>query len=100
MISFNCVKRFKSGVSKKLGRSKRRSSLHSMPRGVEVLESRELLATFLVTNLRNYGAGSFRQAIIESNQRPGSDREPTPLTLMSPGRYGTARHRSLRSPIP
>jgi trimeric autotransporter adhesin len=44
-----------------------------MPRGVEVLESRELLATFLVTNLRNYGAGSFRQAIIESNRRPGAD---------------------------
>ncbi len=44
-----------------------------MPRGVEVLESRELLATFLVTNLRNYGAGSLRQAIIESNKRPGAD---------------------------
>src|SRR5271165_371741 len=73
MMSFNCVKRFKSGVSKKLARSKRRSSLHSMPRGVEVLESRELLATFPVTNLRNYGAGSLRQAIIESNKRPGAD---------------------------
>ncbi len=44
-----------------------------MPRGVEVLESRELLATFLVTNLRNYGAGSLRQAIIESNKRPRAD---------------------------
>ena len=44
-----------------------------MPCGVEVLESRELLATFLVTNLRNYGAGSLRQAIIESNKRPGAD---------------------------
>ena len=73
MMSFNCVKRFKSGVSKKLARSKRRSSLHSMPRGVEVLESRELLATFMVTNLHNSGAGSLRQAIIESNQQPGAD---------------------------
>ena len=35
--------------------------------------SRELLATFLVTNLRNDGAGSFRQAIIEANQRPGAN---------------------------
>ena len=73
MMSFNCVKRFKSGVSKKLARSKRRSSLHSRPRGVEVLESRELLATFTVTNLQNSGAGSLRQAIIESNERPGAD---------------------------
>ncbi len=69
----NCVNRFKSVLSKKLVRSKSRSSVRSTPRGVEVLESRELLATFLVTNLRNYGAGSFRQAIIESNQRPGAD---------------------------
>ena len=73
MMTFNCVKRFKSGVSKKLARSKRRSSLDSMPRGVEVLESRELLATFPVTNLQNSGAGSLRQAIIESNKRPGAD---------------------------
>ena len=44
-----------------------------MTRGVEVLESRDLLATFLVTNLRNAGAGSFRQAIIEANKQPGAD---------------------------
>jgi trimeric autotransporter adhesin len=39
--------------------------------GLEVLESRELLSTFAVTNLQNAGAGSFRQAIIESNAQSG-----------------------------
>ena len=38
---------------------------------LEVLESRELLATFTVTNLHNSGAGSLRQAIIASNAQAG-----------------------------
>ena len=42
-------------------------------RGLEVLESRELLSTFTVTNLHNSGAGSFRQAIIESNHQQGAN---------------------------
>ena len=42
-------------------------------RGLEVLESRDLLATFTVTNLKNAGTGSFRQAIIEANKQPGAD---------------------------
>ncbi len=42
-------------------------------RELEVLESRELLTTFTVTNLHATGAGSLRQAIIQSNSHPGPD---------------------------
>jgi trimeric autotransporter adhesin len=56
-----------------VARSTRRSSVRSKLRVVEVLESRELLATFAVTNLHNSGAGSFRQAIIDSNGQPGGN---------------------------
>ena len=41
--------------------------------GVESLESRELLATFTVTNLHAFGSGSLRQAIVASNKQPGAD---------------------------
>ncbi len=41
--------------------------------GFESLESRELLATFTVTNLHGSGPGSFRQAIVASNKQPGPD---------------------------
>lgn len=43
------------------------------PRDVEILERRELLTTFTVTNLHGSGAGSLRQAIIASNAHPGPD---------------------------
>jgi hypothetical protein len=42
-------------------------------RRLEVLESRDLLATFTVMNLQNAGTGSFRQALIEANKQPGAD---------------------------
>ena len=54
-------------------RSTRRSSNRSRLCAFEVLEHRELLATFTVTNLHNSGAGSLRQAIIESNGQPGAN---------------------------
>jgi hypothetical protein len=56
-----------------VARSTRRPSFRSKLRAVEVLESRELLATFSVTNLQNSGAGSLRQAIIDSNAQPGGN---------------------------
>src|SRR4051794_32616413 len=40
---------------------------------VMALESRELLSTVSVTNLNGSGAGSLRQAIIDSNKQPGAD---------------------------
>jgi len=67
LISFN------SGSSKRAARSTRRSTLYSNAHGVEVLESRQLLSTFTVTNLHNSGAGSLREAIIESNGQPGAN---------------------------
>lgn len=40
---------------------------------VEQLESRELLSTFVVTNNRNSGPGSLRQAIIDANATTAAD---------------------------
>ena len=44
--------------------------------GVESIEDRVLLATFLVSNLNDAGAGSLRQALIDANAVPGSATEP------------------------
>ena len=75
MMAPACVNRFRSGLSQALARSGRSSRPRSRPRrpDVDVLEGRELLATFTVTNLHNAGAGSLRQAIIEANEQPGPD---------------------------
>src|SRR5262249_51345413 len=40
---------------------------------VEVLEGRQLLSTFTVTNTDDAGPGSFRQAILGANANPGRD---------------------------
>ena len=37
------------------------------------MESRQLLATFLVTNTADSGAGSLRAAMLQANARPGPD---------------------------
>src|SRR5947209_4075316 len=65
--------RFGSALPNGLARSRRRDSLNSRPRGVEVLEDRQLLAGFTVTNLGDAGTGSLRQAIIDSNAHLGAD---------------------------
>jgi hypothetical protein len=54
-------------------RSKRRPRSRAETRSVEVLEGRQLLATFTVTNLGASGAGSLLQAIVLANQSPGAD---------------------------
>jgi hypothetical protein len=73
MMSVRCVGRFKSELSNTFSRPRRRASPRSRLRDVEVLEGRELLSTFSVTNLGNSGAGSLRQALIDSNARAGAD---------------------------
>ena len=80
MMQLGFVYRFKGPFKTRFARSTRRARRRSTMRGLEVLESRDLLATFTVTNLKNAGAGSFRQAIIAANKQPG----PTPSTSMSP----------------
>ena len=65
------VNRFGTRLAGGGARPNRRSSRNARTQGVEVLESRELMATFTVTNLHNAGAGSLRQAIIASNAQPG-----------------------------
>src|SRR5438874_10284394 len=40
---------------------------------LEVLEDRQLLATFLVTNAGDSGGGSPRQAIVSANAQAGTD---------------------------
>lgn len=51
----------------------RRRSARIVRHLVEALESRTLLATFLVENINNSGAGSLRQAIIGANASAGTD---------------------------
>ena len=54
-------------------RSRRRSPGHPLVCGVEILEDRQLLASFAVTNLGDSGAGSLRQAILLADAVPGFD---------------------------
>ena len=56
-----------------IARPERRSTRSPIAGHLDLLERRELLATFLVSNLNDSGAGSFRQAIVESNQTAGRD---------------------------
>ena len=44
----------------------------ALPVRLEPLESRQLLASFTVTNVSDEGPGSLRQAIIDSNAAPGA----------------------------
>ena len=64
---------FHSASNDRLTRANRRGSRHGNPRVVEVLEDRQLLTTFTVSNLANAGTGSLRQAILASNAQPGAD---------------------------
>ncbi len=48
-----------------------RNRHRSIPLGLDVLERREVLSTFLVSNLAGSGAGSLRQAIVDSNHTTG-----------------------------
>ena len=73
MMTLRRVIRFQSAFSNRLAGSKRRASRHSEPRGVEILEGRQLLATFTVTNLNPAGAGSLYRAIVQSNEIAGAD---------------------------
>ncbi|WP_152050939.1 right-handed parallel beta-helix repeat-containing protein [Tautonia marina] len=53
--------------------SNRRKDRRSSIRSVELLEPRQLLATFAVTNLDAFGEGSLRRAIQLANQNEGMD---------------------------
>src|SRR5436189_140941 len=52
------------------GQRARRKPYHL---SVEVMESRQLLATFVVNTTADGGLGSLRQAIIDANTTPGND---------------------------
>src|SRR5205085_763761 len=70
LTSTNWVdRRFFPGRHLRRRRNPRRLALS----GLESLEQRELLTTFLVTTPNSAGDGSFRQAIIDSNSHPGSN---------------------------
>ncbi len=72
MKELGFVNRFQGPFITKLARSRRHARRRSNMR-LEVLESRDLLAMFTVTNLKSAGTGSFRQAIIQANKQPGPD---------------------------
>jgi hypothetical protein len=55
---------------------------------LERLEERSLLATFTVINTDDSGAGSLRQAILDSNSDPGTDR----ITFAMPANDPNQRH--------
>src|SRR3990170_8640945 len=64
--------------SSRRGRRTNRKLFHRQPGvrrlRIEPLEDRLLLATFTVTNLDDFGAGSLRQAIVDANSTGGADR--------------------------
>jgi hypothetical protein len=72
-MALRAVSQIQPKLSKLLDRPERRTAPRARVRDLELLESRQLLAIFSVTNLNNSGAGSLRQAIIASNQSPGAD---------------------------
>ena len=51
---------------------------------IEALEPRQMLATFMVNNLADGGAGSLRQAITDANAATGAD-----AVVFQPGLTGT-----------
>ena len=67
------ARRFPLERSVGLFHCRRRAARKLALRGLEVLEARELLSTFTVTNLHNTGSGSLRQAIVESNAQAGAN---------------------------
>src|SRR4051794_19255833 len=46
---------------------------HSRQLSVELLETRDVPAVFTVTSTADLGVGSFRQAILDANTKPGAD---------------------------
>jgi trimeric autotransporter adhesin len=67
------INRIKSALGNDMDRSRRQPSRNARFGGLEALESRDLLATFMVTSLRDSGPGSLRAAIIGANRAPGAD---------------------------
>ena len=73
MKSFVGPSRVGVETSKNRMRRRSRAPRHARLRGLEALESREVMATFLVTSLLDTGAGTLRQAILAANHAPGPD---------------------------
>lgn len=73
MPNLNDGPRVTAGRSNARPRPRRSRHAPAVRRGVEILEDRQLLATFTVSSLENAGAGSLRQAIVAANRSPGPD---------------------------
>ena len=70
-MPFNPENRPRLILSRAIDRPRRRPTRSAIAGGMDLLERRELLATFLVSNLNGSGEGSFRQAILDSNRTTG-----------------------------
>ena len=87
MTALSFVTRSRSGLLRKLARSRRQASPRSKVGRLEILESRQLLSTFAVKNLHDSGRGSIHQAIVESHKRPSADKIDNAVTSASVSYY-------------
>ncbi|MEO6811340.1 MAG: hypothetical protein ABI353_19690, partial [Isosphaeraceae bacterium] len=83
-----------------LDRAGQRARLTSCRPGVEVMESRQLLATFTVMNTADSGAGSFRQAILDANSTLNTGSTPDTIDFAITTGVGDVKTIQPATPLP
>lgn len=83
-----------------LNRNRQRVRLTPCRLGVEVMESRLLLATFTVLNTADSGAGSLRQAILDANSTPNTGSTPDTIDFAITTGVGDVKTIQPVTPLP